>query len=154
QSGFTVLELLVVIAVISILIALAVPAIHKAREAANRAQCSNNLRQIGLALHMYNAAIGCFPNNFSQYSWESGVPSIPLLPDPPPGTKGGWAGPIDPMTQKPQYQGTTFSWRVYLLPYIEQDALWKQLDRDLPAILPPNVNFAAASPGLNIYLCP
>jgi prepilin-type N-terminal cleavage/methylation domain-containing protein/prepilin-type processing-associated H-X9-DG protein len=77
DRGFTLIELLVVIAIIAVLIALLLPAVQAAREAARRAQCVNNLKQIGLALHNYHSTTDCFPLGVSQYvpitayNWDS-----------------------------------------------------------------------------------
>ena len=83
RRGFTLIELLVVIAIIAVLIALLLPAVQAAREAARRAQCVNNLKQLGLAAHNYLSSQSCFPaqsmpNNVNAtgvWSLSWGIPS-------------------------------------------------------------------------------
>src|SRR4051794_14426876 len=84
-GGFTLIELLVVIAIIAILIALLLPAVQAAREAARRAQCLNNLKQIGLAIHNYVESRGSLPigqgpePNGMYFGWSSLAMMLPSL---------------------------------------------------------------------------
>jgi prepilin-type N-terminal cleavage/methylation domain-containing protein/prepilin-type processing-associated H-X9-DG protein len=101
RRGFTLLEVLVVIAILSVLAALLLPAIQAAREAARRTQCRNNLRQMGLALHTYHESMSVFPMGY-----VSPTQSAPLNTSP----GWGWAALILPhLDQRPLYDSVNFS---------------------------------------------
>lgn len=105
RTGFTLVELLVVIAIIGILIALLLPAVQAAREAARRMSCSNNLKQIGIALHNYHDAMGVFPTGI-------------VATMPPNRPKWGWAALILPYMEQGALHESTDVKGVGLFPQI------------------------------------
>src|SRR5437763_6547223 len=96
RRGFTLIELLVVIAILAVLIGLLLPAVQKVREAANRIQCSNDLKQIALGVHAYHDSELCLPANT-------------LVTD----KDQNWDNP-------------NWSWLARILPYVEQGPLYQQ----------------------------
>jgi prepilin-type N-terminal cleavage/methylation domain-containing protein/prepilin-type processing-associated H-X9-DG protein len=106
RSGFTLIELLVVIAIIGVLIALLLPAVQSAREAARRAQCTNNLKQIGLALHNYHSAVGAFPMGNARAYEAPGVVTDW-------GTFSALAMLLPYLEQAPVYSSCNFSWNIW-----------------------------------------
>ena len=130
--AFTLVELLVVIAIIGILIALLLPAVQAAREAARRMQCTNNLKQIGIAMHNYHDLSNMFPRGIS--------------------------GPLDTATAANWKAEGSHNWRVKILPFMEQQSIYSALDfRDRfnsGSISTTSKNYILRNFVLNTYHCP
>jgi prepilin-type N-terminal cleavage/methylation domain-containing protein/prepilin-type processing-associated H-X9-DG protein len=132
RRGFTLIELLVVIAIIAVLIALLLPAVQAAREAARRAQCSNNLKQIGLALHNYLSATGSFPQGMSDQA-----SAIPL--------DGNYSG-----------QWGAWSAQAEMLPYLEQTPMYNAINFAFIGAYGPGsyINGTPYTSIISSFLCP
>ena len=127
RRGFTLIELLVVIAIIAGLIALLLPAVQAAREAARRAQCTNNLKQLGLALANYESSNGSFPIGFTWQWCDAGSPC---------------AGGV----------GNAFGVMVALLPYYEQGPLFNAYNCSITNW--GDINSTVDGTGLAVLWCP
>jgi prepilin-type N-terminal cleavage/methylation domain-containing protein/prepilin-type processing-associated H-X9-DG protein len=137
RPGFTLIELLVVIAIIAVLIALLLPAIQSAREAARRIQCTNNLKQIGLALHNYESANQCFPpgGESTNFAGFTGTPSSTYGPD-------------------SQFVDGDWSTLARLLTHLEAGAQYNALNFAVGYWEQSGANFTGASAVINVFVCP
>ena len=133
--GFTLVELLVVIAIIAILMALLLPAAQAAREAARRASCTNHLKQLGLALHNYSSAMKVFPSGYVSYFTRDG--------------SGPAVANIDPSTWD---AAPGWGWGALLLPFLEQGVVADGLSFRRPIWDPGHADVVATD--LEVFRCP
>lgn len=135
RSGFTIVELLVVISIIGLLVALLLPAVQAARETARRMSCSNNLRQIGLATQNYHAAMNQFPAGYQSFPTRDG--SAPT------------AVRMDPLTWD---AGPGWGWAAALLPFAEATAIADNIRGGQPIWAAANRDAIATT--VPMFLCP
>jgi len=144
RSGFTLIELLVVIAIIAVLIALLLPAVQQARESARRSQCKNNLKQIGLAMHNFQDAMGQLPNGARDHDPETAYTADPLMAS-------------DKCCNSRDQSG--FSWLYWILPYLEQAPAFNLSSKSMDPAPGTTKTYNSgqdqvARVGVATYLCP
>jgi len=134
KHGFTLVELLVVVAIIGILIALLLPAVQAAREAARRLQCTNHFKQVGVAMHSYHVSHGTFPPGGLFWRSSAGPRCLPL------GNPSGV-----------HYNG--LGWSAMILPFMEAGNIYDRLDTDSTDWLT-QPNYTVGGEVIPVYLCP
>jgi prepilin-type N-terminal cleavage/methylation domain-containing protein len=151
RKGFTLVELLVVIAIIGVLVGLLLPAVQAAREAARRMECSNNMKQMCLALHNYESTFRKFPAGRLAPDWKDAT-----------GVRASYTN-YNSVNQSPAGGHWTGIRSVHaaILPYMEQTNIYNLIDFEVPTAVrlttggvPSNPNYPAYSQAAGLFLCP